>query len=200
MSKSMKRLYRISLICGATPLAVGITMFAVWYFTRWDSLISLGILAFYGGLVVFFLGITCLSIYLWREFRKNKSFSRQLKKQGLLSGSILFANFPIAAIIIALVIRIMTVFTVVVANNSEYIVDSFLLITPGVNVELGPIAPTKEAKHSFYVAGDGVLKFEAQQGSDKIEGIVEGYVTSSMGGYKRVTIEPAKSFTVEDMR
>ena len=195
----MKRLYQISLICGAAPLAIGVIIFLAWYFTRLNKLLLLGIFTIYGGLATVIIGIICLTVYLVLQFRINHSFSRNIVKQGLFSGSILFANFPVTAIIVILVIKIATTFTVVIANKSGSIIDNFVLTGPGVNIDMGPIAPNENAKHSFNVAHDGVLKFKAGQKNNETEGIVEDYVTSGIGGKKLVIIDSEKKFTVKDI-
>ncbi len=195
----MKRLYKISLICGVAPLVIGVIIFLAWYFTLWDKLLLLGIFTIYGAFTMVIIGIICLAIYLLRQFRINHSFSRNIIKQGLFSGSILFANFPVAVIIVILVIKIATTFTVVVTNKSGAIIDNFVLTGPGVNINMGQIVPNENAKHSFHVAHDGVLKFKARQKDNEIEGIVESYVTSGMGGKKLIIVDLKKRFTVKDI-
>ncbi|SIO67317.1 hypothetical protein SAMN05444166_8332 [Singulisphaera sp. GP187] len=43
----MSPYYKISLICGATPLFVGIAIFLLWLITRWDWLMAAGLLTLY---------------------------------------------------------------------------------------------------------------------------------------------------------
>src|SRR4051794_29398958 len=58
----MSREYRIALVCGFTPLFVGIALFLIWLNTHWDWLISAGILTPFMGCFAFALGVIGLAI------------------------------------------------------------------------------------------------------------------------------------------
>ncbi|MFN4874567.1 MAG: hypothetical protein ACK5JP_12215 [Akkermansiaceae bacterium] len=181
----MSRLLKCSIALGASPLIIGTLIYFAWRLTRWRWLEMMGLMTILIGLIVFLVGAVCLILHLKSESRTG----RTSPLNALLVGGLLFANFPLAAVYTASAIDISTRFTVRVYNDSYLPIESFVILGPGIQTEIGPIAPGKKAVQHNYPTTDGSLRFTAQQQKINFEGELEGYVTNGIGGDKTVRIK-----------
>ena len=196
----MNRWLRCAVVCGAAPLAVGVAVFLVWLLTRWNWLMFAGILTIYGGLAVVAVGAASLVVFVWKSLRAGQLHRKLVTQRALAVGGLLLLNFAVAAAMVASVIYIETRYIVTVVNHSSVEVRSFVVSGGGVTIDVGTLAPGSEARRVFFIEHDGVLKGEGMQDGRRVEGIIEGYVTNSMGGNKLVKITPDGTLDVTDKR
>jgi hypothetical protein len=196
----MTREYRISLWCGALPLAWGASIFALWYLTRAGFLTEAGLVTLAGGCLLFVVGMINLWRHLLWEYRLGIVSRRRLLRQGLLSGGLLLSNFPAAVAIIVAAVSVATAYTVRVQNQSGQVVSDCRVTGGGVTEELGTLRAGEPAVRRVWFSTDGTLGFEARLGHQSLDGTIEGYVTSSLGGDTTVTIQPNGSIAVNRRR
>lgn len=159
-----------------------------------------GIFTIYAGFAIVVIGMFCVGIYVWREWRRTHSWRAGLNLQSLKAAGLLLANFPVAAAIVLTVIHLETTFFITARNLSNKTMHTFKLTAPGVDVELGPIKPGQKKKTSFQFDGDGTLRFSAVQDERQIEGTVEDYVTNGMGGRKIIEIHDGGQYAILDKK
>lgn len=97
----------------------------------------------------------------------------------------------------ALAIHIETQYTVIVLNDSDQAIESFVLSGPAVQVELGPIAARRKVRRRFRFSQDGELIFYARQDGVPFNGVVDRYVTNDMGGRTIVRVKGKGVYVVE---
>lgn len=194
----MNRWLQIAVVCGATSLTIGITIFLAWLLTRWNGLMMAGILTVYGGVGVVAIGAVSVAVFVWKSLRAGQAPRKQVVRRAVAVGSLLLLNVVVAAIIIASVTYLETRYVVTVVNASSAEVRSFVVTGGGVTIDVGMLPPGAEAHRVFFIKHDGVLKGEGVQGERRIEGVIEGYVTHGMGGNMLVKITPSGTLDVAD--
>jgi len=177
----MNKLYRSSIFFGVAPLIIGTCVFALWYLTKVDVLILVGVYTIIGGLISVLVAAICLAIYLYRETQRKTS-AKTLFKKGLLSGGVIIVNFPLAFILAFTAITIITSYSLTIRNNSSSTVSRITITAPGVSRIIEGVRPNEESTQKFKFKSDGVLRFSATHNENEFSGIIEGYVTSNMGG------------------
>ncbi|HEX2477136.1 MAG TPA: hypothetical protein VHK01_20440 [Lacipirellulaceae bacterium] len=178
----------IALACGVIPLIIGSAIYFAFRATRLDWLPIAGYFTILAGLTFFAVGVMCLVAYVYRR--------RGLDLTTFLLGALLFSNFPAAAIYGLSAIGLMTQYVVQVVNESDAVIDSFLVEGPGVRTELGPIQIGESKQCRVFFDADGNLTFNARQQPLRFDGEIEGYVTNNLGGEARVQIKPGGKFVV----
>lgn len=191
----MRRTYRVALICGAFPLFVGVSIFMLWLITRWDWLMVAGIYTIYGGVAIFLVGVIALARFCWLAFRTPDLPRRRLWLSTLGCAGLLLLNFPVAGGVAAAVIAIETRYTVVVHNLSQQPLTDVRVFGGGCDESLGAIPPGGMVRRSFWIQGQGVLKFHALSGAGAYTRKL-GYVTHNMGGHTTVRINPDGTISV----
>ena len=184
----MSKLHRSSILFGVAPLIIGAGVFALWYFTKADVLMLVGIGTIVGGLVAVLVAAICLVIYLYRETQRKTS-AKTLLQEGLLSGSIIIVNFPLAFILVFSAITIITTYTITIRNKSSSMISKITITAPGVRRIVEQIPPNDEVTQKFKFWSDGVLRFSGVQNENEFIGTIEGYVTSGMGGESIIMIK-----------
>jgi uncharacterized membrane protein len=184
----MKKLYPVSIIFGAAPLIIGVSVFIVWYFSKAEFLEIAGIFTILGGLVSVVVAAISLIIYLWYQSKKDK-FGKVLFKKVALSADIIILNFPVAFICMVSALNILTAYVLTIKNNSELNIDKVQISAPGINNEIKLLKPGEEISLDLDFKGDGILEFAAMQEHKRVEGVVESYVTGSMGGYGAILFQ-----------
>jgi hypothetical protein len=124
----MNKLYRISIALGLAPLVVGISTFALWFYTKSELLEVVGLFIIIFGLVSVIVAAFCLIMYLVRGSLEKIPFKTLLKK-GLLSGTIIISNFLVCHFIIASVITLP-------ANNNQDKIVHIIYVTQISNILL----------------------------------------------------------------
>ena len=176
----------MALICWAAPFLVGISIFLLWLITRWDWLMIAGVITLCAGLAAFALGAIDLVM----------AYEMRLWRSTLACAALLFANFPVAAAIIAAVIAIETRYTVIVHNASREALGAVRVSGGGCDVSLGTIPPGASVSRTISFHGDGRLEFHADSDTASHEKVIEYYVTSNMGGHTTVRIDSDGSIII----
>jgi hypothetical protein len=188
--------YRISLWCGALPLASGVSIFALWYLMRAEFLVRAGLALLGSGWMLLVVGLISLLLHLSGEHSRDVVSRRRLLRQGLFSGGLLLANFPAAAGILVAAVWVATTYTVHVQNQSGKAASHCRLSGGGVEMDLGTLPPGKSATRRLQFSEDGALLLQAHLGDRALEGSIESYVTGGLGGDTTVTIGPSDSIEV----
>jgi hypothetical protein len=190
----MNRLLKCSIALGASPLIIGTLIYFTWRLTRWHWLGMMGLMTILIGFIVFLAAAVCLILHLKSESRTG----RASPLKALLVGGLLFANFPLAAVYSASAIDISTRFTVRVYNESDHTIESFVILGPGIQTEIGPIHSGKKAIQHNYPNSDGSLRFTARHQQLNYDGELEGYVCNGWDGDKTVRVSGNGKFIVTD--
>jgi hypothetical protein len=185
---SSRALLWAAVACGAIPLAVGSAIYFTFRATRNESLAVAGFYTILAGLVFFAVGIICLVAYAYRQ--------RDFGARTLFAAALLTSNFPLAFIYAVSAAGLMTQYVVQVTNESNAVVDSFVVEGPGARAELGPIQIGESKQGRVFFDADGTLTFTARQQQLRLDGKIEDYVTSSLGGMATIRIKPGGSFEV----
>lgn len=193
----MPALLKLATILGATPLVLGTLIFLTWLLTRWEALEFAGLLTIFCGLIAFVAGSLALVSHLWRERRIEKTTRGPLSLQALLAGGLLLSNFPAAALIVHSADRVKSRHIVTVQNDSDEMIESFILTGPDVSRELGPIDSRKASQTSFNLEREGALEFTACQHNKPFHGQVNGYVGADFGSTNSVRVLPGGQFEVK---
>ena len=193
----MPRLLKIAILSGATPLLTGVLIYGSWRLTQAEWLMSAGLINIVAGLAMFLAGVICLSMRSTRVVVGDVATRRRFSAIRKLAWVMLIANFPAALLIVHSVIVIKTRYTVTVVNESKTPIDSFMVIGPSVRVELAPIPANGKVTKHFRFSGEGSLEFETRVGQMKTNDLIDGYVTSNLGGANTVRFNDRGGIEVE---
>jgi hypothetical protein len=182
-------------LLGAVPLAMGVSIFLLWLVTEWRWLPFLGILTLYGGCGAVLLGLAMLAYWFRARIRSGDLERERLTGRAVIVGCVLLVNFPAAAGIIWMTVRIATTYTVTVQNRGAAPLRSAVVSGGGVSVRFEEISPHSIATRRFHIVHDGTLNFSGEQNGKPMAIEVEGYVTNGAGGSK--VIEVASDGTIE---
>jgi hypothetical protein len=197
MKSAMPTLLKVALICGATPLIVGFAIYISWRLNRAEWLMGAGLANIAAGLLMFLVGVVCLSMRSTKLPIGAPDVHRRRSKLRKLAWVLLTANFPAALLMALSAIDVETRYTVTVINETSAPIQSFLLSGPGVRVEMGPISPNGKAKKHLCFSGNGSLEFVARLAESKTNGVIEDYVSLGLSGRNIVRVKADGSIKVE---
>jgi len=181
--------FRLAILCGAVPIALGVLVFAAWLATRWPWLMMAGVGVLYLGLAAFVIGTIALTRYFFSA-RESGSVSRaETTRKSLTAGALLLANFPIAIAIMAAVVLVETTYAVTVVNASGGVLDEVRLFGGGRDVSLGSIAAGERSRADLRFRADGQLQIQVFRGTASETEIIDEYVSSGRGGSMTVVVE-----------
>ncbi len=185
---------RAAVVLGLIPLATGTSIFLLWLLTRWDWLMVAGILTVCGGVACVTAGLVCLIAYAVLARRRNRAGN--VKWRVVAVAFLLLVNFPVAGAVTWGTVYIETLYTVEVRNGTSSPVDRLAVSGGGVEVIFEDIPPGASRRRRFHVLHDGSLTYRFRHHGEERHGVVEGYVTNSMGGHRVLLIEPGGEVTV----
>jgi hypothetical protein len=194
----MRRAYQIALFCGAFPLTCGTLVFLLWLVTRWDWLMTAGIVTIIGGLQVFLIGNIALAWYRGLALRSPEVTPRQLRFRTLAAVGLLLSNFPLAVGYAVAANAVITCHTVVVHNASRQPLDNVRVVGGGCDVGFGKVQPGESIRRAFWIRRKGELVLIADFGGSRHTEMVDGYVSSDIGGSKEVTVNSNGTIGVLD--
>lgn len=174
----MTRWYRLSLICGFTPLILGIVTFISWVVTGADWLQLAGILNIILGLALFACGVLFLGVYYLKA--RNQGNKEYLKKTAL-SLAVLVANFPAAAAALYSASYIIGTSTVVVVNNTAHDITDLVLSEREIIYKYPDIRAKQEIEQKFHFMYEGEVNYRFILDGVVLEGIMFGYVSAGRG-------------------
>ncbi len=169
---SVDRLYRIALICGLAPLAVGCGIFGLWCAVGWDWLMFAGLATMWAGIASVFAGGICLGLFA------VKSAAMQPRPHigpriaiGLIC---LLVNLPAAFLIIVTAGYLFFSVHVTVTNQG---LDLERLVVAGgcAEADFGPIPAGATRIERIVIKCDGSLDFQAWRGDQELSGTLVGY-------------------------
>lgn len=192
----MNRAYRTGLICGATPLIAGTSIFVLWLLTDWDSLKIIGAFVLVAGPLSCLAGVVAFA-WSYALAREQPEITHARAMLRTVRGiALLLANFLAAAAILIAVDTIDTAYVVEVQNQSALPLDAVRVYGGGCDVSFGGIPSNDSAKRWFWIKGDGTLAIQVRSASNSAEAIVEGYVTNGSGDRATVSVGPGLSISV----
>ncbi len=183
----VSRPYRISLICGLVPLLTGTVVFIAWWVTRDSGLMAVGSTTILWGLALFLIGFVSLAVYV-RKARITQIEKWRLK--AFVAGSILLANFPVAATYIIVAIYLNGTYTIIVNNVSATAIDQLTLLDPVQSrYEFGPVAVNEQREEKFLFSGEGPVMYELSFDNYVRSDVLIGYISFGLGGCVLFTID-----------
>ncbi len=188
----MNKWYRISLICGLTPLCIGTLIFFCWRSTRLHWLMTAGVITIYAGLAIFIIGIICLAVYF---FQARKTAVKEYKKKSIIALTILLANFPVVAVIISIVFYLISLSSVQFENQSSTKTGEILLSEKGHVYKIGSLLPNETLEKKIQFQSEGSVRYSFTRNKIKYEGIMFGYITGGHGS--SATLKITKSGEVK---
>lgn len=191
----MSKLYRSSIFFGLAPLIIGTCIFILWYFTKVEVLITIGMLTILGGLVSVLIAVICLTIYLYKESQRQIP-AKMLLKRGLLCGGLIAVNFPVALVFAYMAMVLLTTYSLTIKNSGSSIISKITITAPGVNEIFEQVQPGDDIFQRLDFCADGVLLFSANQNKNDFGGVIEGYVTGSGGGEAVLVIKDNGEYEV----
>ncbi|QDU93102.1 hypothetical protein [Lignipirellula cremea] len=196
----MNRALRMAIASGVLPLLTGVAIFLLWLAWPLKELALAGIFVLLGGIVCFLNGGVALGLYWVRSGRDPAVTPRRRWLATLGAGALLLVNFPVAAGVIAAVVRQETRLTVQVDNACSQTLSNVRVGGGGCEAALGQIPPGESAKCYFWIEQDGSLSLQAdREGASPVNG-QGGYVTHAMGGHSIFTVQEDGTVQLEERR
>jgi len=179
------------------PLLVGVTIFLLWLVTDSDVFMVAGILTMYAGTVVVVFGLVVLARFYWKASVDTEIPRRKLKLRTALCAALLLINFPAAVGLSIIAIWLKTEYSITIYNASSAILHDVRVVGGGEEAWFGTLSSGENTQNSIWISTDGTLRISAVREGDTISGVIDDYVTNSMGGNTHVTIHPDKTISVK---
>ncbi len=139
------------------------------------------------GLALFLIGFVSLAVYV-RKARITQIEKWRLK--AFVAGSILLANFPVAATYIIVAIYLNGTYTIIVNNVSATAIDQLTLLDPVQSrYEFGPVAVNEQREEKFLFSGEGPVMYELSFDNYVRSDVLIGYISFGLGGCVLFTID-----------
>jgi hypothetical protein len=172
----------------------------MWLIFRADVLMAAGVITIYAGLASIVVGLICLAIYLWRNWRSSELPRRRLVWQTTLLIALFLANFVAASGFVYGAIMIETRYHLSITNGGKEPLQDVRVRVGTFGVDFGDIPAGETRKKGFWIEGEGELVLTATQGGQQLEAVADGYVTPNLGGDVEVTVNPSGEVVAEDQR
>ncbi len=180
--------FHVARVCGGLPLATGVSVFLLWLLTDSELFMLLGLGILFLGLVLFGVGSIALARASW--LMASKPGYETVRGSVFACAALLLANFPVAGGILWSVGYLQTRYLVTIENQSSEALEAVRLVGGGCDESLGSIAGEDTAVQAMWFDRDGQLKVEFRHSGLQEAHIVEGYVTTGLGGQARVVVDP----------
>jgi hypothetical protein len=187
--------YKLSLICGLTPLVLGGMIFFSWLVIRANWLMLAGGYNILAGLVFFICGLLFLLAYGQKERKKGNAYP---VKRSLISLGILLSNFPAAVLAIYSADYVNGTSVATVINNSSFEAKDLVLSERDQSYSFPPISPGQKVTKYFHFKYEGSVYYRLSLNGSIQKGVMFGYVTGGMGDRAAMVIK--KDETVEIQR
>ncbi len=181
----MKKYFILSLVCGITPLVVGVASYLMWSVNQNRVFEEIGVYTIFWGVILFIAGSAFLSRYVYLAYKEKK----KITLPAFLSGIILFSNFPAAFLILQLVFSKIGESTLICENNSSKAVSELIVISIDQNeISLGSIKPNTTKTFRFRIKSEGSVEYKVIIDKEVSKGRLFGYVTGGMGANAKLVI------------
>lgn len=189
----MRKLWVASFLCWIWPLAAGIIVYTLFYYTLADWLIIPGLYVMYAGLICTVIGLVCLTIYtIW--FR-NQGLKKEWRNIGF-GYFLLLSNFPVAILIFFAVYDIESSSKVWISNTSVFQITDIYWYGPGSDTHdigydpskthyIGKVRPGGTKR--FFIKDEGTINFEMTVGTKTVSGMLF-YVDSGAPQSAKITV------------
>lgn len=189
-SPFQSRAFQLAVFCGAAPLVVGCSLFAIWLFVRLEILAGAGVWTMIVGFYLVLLGFLALGWHWWRARKSgNYDYSKTWKHMALCA-LLLLSNFPAAFAVISGGLLVKACNTIIIRNQRDHAIDDVHITGPGVDVHTGSIAPGESLRKWTWPSTEGEIQIKASVG--ELEYAEVGYfpVYPPFGDSARVTFKP----------
>jgi hypothetical protein len=180
-------LFILSLIFSLGPLVVGVSIFFLWWLTRFGIFEFLGFLTVLGGLVSVFLAFILAIGYTVEAFKARES-AVKVTMRVLFVLTAIAVNFPAAWACLAGRHYIDSFYILTIDNKSSETILQVTISGCGINKSIGPILPNSKNSIKFHVVTDGQLTFSVNSSNFKIDGLLEEHMTPHSDGAERTLI------------
>ena len=188
--------YKLAILCGLTPLVLGVSILVAWLNTCASWLEAAGIINIAVGSILFLCGLLFLVFYVRSKSTLRKPVG---KKSLIIPLLILFLNFPAALISLLIASSEYAASTITINNYSKYEIKDFTVKQLGEDVYFLPLIKVEERqteKLHFQVESD--VRYSLTLNGNNEEGILFGYVTPSVGSHADVTVSEDGVVTIEE--
>lgn len=165
--------------CAVLPLGVAVAIFAAWYLTQAGWLAAAGLVDIGAGLALLPAGLFC--VYRYSRLVDRASVPRWFRN-AMATLVLLLGNVPAAVGFVYAAAYVSSAYRVVVENDSAAPVRDLVLRSPMGQYRVGEVAPDTSVERIFRFAGEGEVTYSAVIGERRIDGVLDGYVSSGIGG------------------
>ncbi len=170
--------------CAVLPLGAAIAIFAGWYRTQAGWLAAAGLADIGVGLALLPAGLFCLHRY---SRVVDRAGTPGWFRHSMLGLVLLIGNVPAAVGFVYAAAYVASAYRVVIENDSTAPVRELMLRSPMGQYSVGEVAPGRSVERIFRFAGEGEVTYSALIGERRIDGLLDGYVSSGIGGTTTLT-------------
>lgn len=167
IGKYMKKLWVAALLCGICPLAVGITIFIVFYFTQAKWLMLPGIYTMYAGFALSVTGLICLTVYTVQLFKSSRLKEGWRK---IVGGYLLLLSVAPMAIVLLFASYGLAQMSTVKIHNKSPVSAIFYWQGPAGKKDSVWIFPGRSKR--VLINDEGTINFEISAGTSAISGVL----------------------------
>jgi hypothetical protein len=163
IEKPTRSLYRSAIALALTPMVLGGLALLLCYAMRWGWGPDRTMLLVALSVALVFAGMVQLLFFCYREWRQQRLSRGALQLHFYLGVLLLLCNVPVLSLYTIAPQKLTRRTTVTVINNGPATIDRFVVNNQGTKTDIGPVAPGKTVKGTFYLPMNGYLSFEAWQ-------------------------------------
>jgi hypothetical protein len=191
-----KSIFICALIFSLWPLVIGVSIFVLWLLTRWEILEILGAFTIYGGIISVILAFVALIGYIIAAV-KAKAGLKKVALHAVIVLAAIIINFPAAMVCVLGVDYISSIYVLTIENRTTFAIQQVTISGGGFTWNIGPIMPGDKGHIEFHIAFEGSLLFSAISNGNKIDGVLEGYVTSGLRIQRTLTIMDGGKYLID---
>ncbi len=191
-----KALFICALVFSLWPLVIGVSIFFLWLLTRSSIFEYLGFLTIIGGMCSAVIAFVFWFIYVCVAIIAMERAGKIILNAVLVIVAIII-NFPAAFACLAGVGYINSFYVLTVENRSSAAIQQVSVTGCGINKNLGPIQPGGKDRLKLRIEAEGALTFSASSDGNKIDGILEGYLTNGSGAQRTLAIKDSGEYVME---
>ena len=178
--------YKLSILCGVTPLVVGLTILLFWLTNRSTWLEVAGFTNIIFGLFSFVCGLVFLLIHVRNACKPTG------KKKIFLPVFVLLLNFPAAVFCLSVAIKQShSGSAVTVKNQTPHEIREFVVDQRGITYSLPLVQPGETHVEGIRFTERGRVRYSLVVGGERFEGNLFEYAAPNKGSHAVVTVEEA---------
>lgn len=185
--REMTSFMRIAWQCACLPLVAGVSVFLLWWMTRWQLLMFLGGVVIAGGCLFALVCFWAVSSDWIEERRSERPKAIGSTRGRILCIFVMLANFPIALWMVEEGMGYHYSYPVTVINASPHAMTN-LVVGPGSkDCSLEELLPGASADFRQYDVREGSFGLQAQLQGQPLDIVVDSYAIPYMV-HERATI------------